>query len=65
MADSPSIFNPYINRVNEDDPIMVYVPFMKMGIAANGPSLPKSVGTTDNKLKHVGDQNPMSAGGKR
>jgi hypothetical protein len=64
MAES-SIFTPYINRNNEDDPLMQYVPFATMGIAANRPSLPKSIGTTSPKIDHVGDANPMSAGGKR
>lgn len=49
----PGPFAPYVNTVNENDPIMKRVPMKQMDIGANSPSMP-SMGEGPGKIEHVG-----------
>lgn len=50
---APGPFAPYVNTINESDPIMKRVPMKQMDIGANGPSMP-SMGEGPGRIEHVG-----------
>ena len=50
----PGPFQPYVNSINMDDPIMRRVPFNRMDIGANAESM-RGVGMTGpGSIEHVG-----------
>jgi hypothetical protein len=50
-------FKPYVNTINENDPIMKRVPRNDMDIAANAASMPKGTQSNDAAIQHVSNQN--------
>lgn len=50
----PGPFQPYVNSINENDPIMKRVPFNRMDIGANGASMQGIPGNGVPSIEHVG-----------
>jgi len=47
-------FSPYVNNLNEDDPLVKKVPMTKMDIGANTASMPKGMPSGPGSIEHVG-----------